>query len=160
VPAPVKPVPGVPAPVKPVPGVPAPVKPAPGKPAPAVGLSAGVQAESPITFPPFPITFPAIADPGRATFGLPLAAGLPVLRAGTRVAARTSARRADLACRRRQEANPRMAPSRTRKTTTAMTASVIRLWPRFLWITVLCSAGADGGACAPPLAPVAAAGTA
>jgi len=53
-----------------------------------------------------------------------------------------------------------MAASRTRKTATAMAASVIRLWPRFLRMTALCTAGADGGACAAPLAPVAAAGTA
>jgi hypothetical protein len=42
----------------------------------------------------------------------------------------------------------------------AMATSVIRLWPRFLRMTVLCTAGAVGGVCVPALAPVAAAGTA
>jgi hypothetical protein len=82
-------------------------------------------------------------------------------RAGTRVAARTSASRADRARRRRHVVVPKMIPSNTAKIATAIPASVIRLWPRFLLTTVLCTAGAAGAfAPAPDPAEAAVEGTA
>jgi hypothetical protein len=72
------------------------------------------------------------------------------LRAGTWVAARTSASRADRACRRRHARTAKINPSRSRKTTPAMAASMTSLLLMSRWIGLLCVAGGEGGDAAAP----------
>jgi hypothetical protein len=72
------------------------------------------------------------------------------LRAGTWVAARTSASRADRACRRRHARTAKINPSRSRKTTPAMAASMISLLLIFRGIVPPCTAGCAGGDGAAP----------
>jgi len=76
------------------------------------------------------------------------------LRFGTWVAARTSASRADRACRRRHARTAKINPSRSRKTTPAMAASMTSLPLMFRWIGVLGPAGVEGGDGAAPEAAV------
>jgi hypothetical protein len=76
------------------------------------------------------------------------------LRAGTWVAARTSASRADRACRRRHARTAKINPSRSRKTTPAIAASMTSLPLMFRWIGLLCPAGGVGGDWAAPEAAV------
>jgi hypothetical protein len=74
-----------------------------------------------------------------------LAAPGAALRAGW-AAARTSARRADRARRRRQVVIAKISPSSNRKTTPAMAASLARVPLTSRWIGLLCPAGGLGGA--------------
>ncbi len=75
-----------------------------------------------------------------------LAAPGPALRAGW-AAARTSARRADRARRRRHVVTAKNSPSSNTKTTPAMAASLTRVPRISRWIGLLCDAGGLGGAC-------------
>jgi hypothetical protein len=70
---------------------------------------------------------------------------VPGLRTGTWVAARTSASRADRACCRRHARTAKINPSRSRKTTPAMAASMTSLLLMLRWIGLLCVAGGVGG---------------
>jgi hypothetical protein len=79
---------------------------------------------------------------------------VPGLRAGTWIAARTSASRADRACRRRHARTAKINPSRSRKTTPAMAASMTSFLLMFRWIGLPCVAGGVGGDWAAPEAAV------
>jgi hypothetical protein len=81
-------------------------------------------------------------------FAVPRAADLAAvgLRIGGWTAARTSARRAERAFRRRHVVIANISPSSSRKTTPAMMASLIRVPRMFRWIGLLCTAGGVGGA--------------
>jgi len=97
-------------------------------------LPVAAEARGPAGAPFFPAPFlpvPFLAVPG--------------LRAGTWVAARTSASRADRACRRRHALTAKMDPNRSRKTMPAMAASMTSLLLMFRWIGLLCTAGGEGG---------------
>jgi len=110
---------------------------------------------------------PAFALPAFAAFALAAFAfagdgflAWPGLRTGIWAAARTSARRADRACRRRQALAPKMSPSSSRKTRPAMIASSIRVPRMFRWIGPLCTAGGLGAAWPEPVLEAAEPGTA
>ena len=85
----------------------------------------------------------ASGSAGKPFFAGPRAADLAptVLRIGGWTAARTSARRAERAFCRRQAVIAKISPSSSRKTTPAMTASLIRVPRMFRWIGLLCTAG-------------------
>jgi hypothetical protein len=106
------------------------------------------------------LALPFLAGPFFAGpfFTAPFFAGpflaVPGLRAGTWVAARTSASRADRACRRRHARTAKINPSRSRNTTPAMAASMASLLLMFRWIGPPCVAGREGGDWAAPEAAV------
>jgi hypothetical protein len=92
------------------------------------------------------LTVPFLAGPFLAGpfLALPFLAATG-LRFGTWVAARTSASRADRACRRRHARMAKISPSKSRKTTPAMAASMISLLLMFRWGVLVCPAGVVGG---------------
>jgi hypothetical protein len=97
--------------------------------------SAASVSGPPDTEPCVPAGAPFFAGPRVADLA---AAGL---RIGGWTAARTSARRAERAFRRRHAVIAKISPSSSRKTAPAMAASLIRV-PRMLrWIGLLCTAG-------------------
>src|SRR5262249_4314745 len=111
---------------------------------PPTAAGAGDPAGTPFPAPFFPVPFlagPFFPVPFLAVAFFVAVAGL---RTGTWVAARPSASRADRACRRRHALAAKITPSKSRKTTPAMTASMASLLLMFRWIGLLCPAGCEG----------------